>query len=48
MLFDPLEEEFDVPAGLVKLDDGEGGKVEVIGDEDISSAALQVVEADAA
>ncbi|GAB1720379.1 MAG: hypothetical protein NTAFB09_21100 [Nitrosospira sp.] len=33
MLFDPFEEQFDLPAAAVKLSDGQGGQFEVVGQE---------------
>ena len=33
MLLDPFEEQFDLPAALVELRDGQGGKRPVVGQE---------------
>lgn len=47
VLLDPFEEEFDSPTGAIELGDGEGGEVEVVGEEDESAAVFVVVEGDA-
>ncbi len=48
MLLDPLEEEFDLPALLVDLRDGQRGQREVVGEELESLAGYWVAIADAA
>ena len=48
VLLDPFEEEFDPPAGAIEVGDGEGGQVEVVGEEDEFAAVFDVVEGDAA
>src|SRR5271169_6886762 len=47
MLFDPFEEQLHLPARLVEVRDGEGRKVEVVGQKDEPAALVQVVESDA-
>ena len=47
VLLDPFEEEFDVPAGSVQLGDGEGGKSEVVGEEDQGFPGFFVAEPNA-
>jgi len=42
VLLDPFEKEFHLPAVLVKLGDGEGGQVEVVGQKDESFAGRGV------
>ena len=37
MLFDPFEEQFDLPAALVDLGDGKRGQGKVVGQEDQSA-----------
>lgn len=46
VLFDPFEEEFDLPATLVNGCDRQGGKIEVVGQEDQSLSALRIDIAD--
>ena len=48
MLFDPFEEEFDLPATFVEGADGRGWQDKVIGHEHECLARLVVFEADAA
>ena len=48
VLLDPFEEEFDTPAGAIELGDGEGGQVEVVGEEDEFAAVFDIGEGDAA
>ena len=47
MLFDPFEEEFDLPAASIQVGDGQGGQVEVVGQEHESALVFDVVERDA-
>jgi hypothetical protein len=47
MLFDPLEEQLDLPTALVDLGDSEGRQREFVGQEDESSVQFGVVESDA-
>jgi len=47
VLFDPTEEQLDLPAELVKQSDGQGGKGEVVRQERQIAAVVPVVEADA-
>jgi len=47
VLFDPAEEQLDLPAELVKQGDGQGGKREVVRQEGQIAAIVPVVEADA-
>lgn len=42
VLFDPFEEEFYLPATLVNGCDGQGGKIEVVGEKDQSLSALGI------
>jgi hypothetical protein len=44
VLFDPFEKEFDLPAALVELSNGEGGKDKVVGEKHQPAAILAVVE----
>lgn len=46
VLLDPFEEEFDLPATLVNGCDRQGGKIEVVGQEDQSLSALRIDIAD--
>ena len=46
MLFDPLEEQFDLPALTIQLADCERGKRGIVGEKD-QGLALGVLEADA-
>ena len=46
MLFDPLKEEFDLPAAFVKLSDGESRHEEVVGEEGESPLLLGIEVAD--
>ena len=46
MLFDPLEEQLDLPPAFVDLGNGQGRQREVVGQEDKSSVLFEVVEAD--
>ena len=48
VLFDPLEEEFDLPATLVELRDGQRRQVEVVRQKDQPAAAVLVAVADIA
>ena len=48
MLFDPFEEQFDLPAAPVKLRDGQCGHDEVVGQEDQRPACFRIAIADAA
>ena len=47
MLFDPLEEQFDLPATLLKLRDDERGQREIVGQEDEDLVGFGVVETNA-
>ena len=47
MLFDPFEEQLDLPTALVDLGDGERRLGEIVGQEDQSVAVFFVVESDA-
>ncbi len=47
MLFDPFEEQFDLPAALVERADGRGRQPELVGEEHQSSSRFSVLEADA-
>ena len=47
VLFDPLEEQFDLPATLVELGDGQSRKSEVVGEKDEALAGLGIDVADA-
>jgi len=47
MLFDPFEEQLDLPTALVDLGDGERRQGEVVGQEDQSAVEFFVVESDA-
>ena len=47
MLLDPLEEQLDLPAGLVESGNGLWRMGELVGEEDEGLASLAVVEADA-
>lgn len=46
MLFDPLEEDFDLPGASVKLGDGERRKLEVVAQEDESFPGFRILEPD--
>ena len=46
VLLDPLEEEFDLPAGFVDVCDGSRREVEVVGEEGVALARLGVPIAD--
>jgi hypothetical protein len=48
VLFDPLEEKFDLPATLVELRDGQRRQVEVVRQKDQSAVAVLVAVADIA
>ena len=48
MLFDPAEEEFNLPAGAIELRDGESGQQEVVGKADQSRVFFGIEEVDAA
>ena len=48
MLLDPLEEEFDLPAGFVELGDGQRRHVELIGQENQALVDLGIEVANAA
>lgn len=47
MLFDPLEEDFDLPAAFVELRNGGGRQGEMVGQKDESFVLAGIVEADA-
>ena len=47
MWFDPFEEQFDLPAALIELDDGQSRHGEVVGQEDQRHAGLGIAIADA-
>ena len=42
MLFDPFEEQFDLPAATIQLGDCQGGRGEVVGQKDQSLTSLGV------
>jgi hypothetical protein len=42
MLFDPFEEEFDLPAAAVELGDGQGWNGEVVGQKDQPLARFEI------
>lgn len=44
MLLDPFEEQFYLPTTAVKLGNGQGGKIEIVGDEDEQFVVLGIVE----
>ena len=48
MLFDPFEEQFDLPAAMIQLRNGQGRRGEVIGQKDQRLAGLGIAIADAA
>ena len=48
MLFDPFEEQFDLPATAIKLGDGQSRQVEVVGQKDQIFVVFDIVELDAA
>lgn len=48
VLFDPFEKEFHMPAGLVDFGDGDGGQLEVVGEELVGVAGLGIEVADQA
>jgi hypothetical protein len=43
MLFDPLEEQLDLPTAAIKLRDRERGQAEVVGQEDQLPSMLEIV-----
>ncbi len=47
MLFDPFEEQFDLPAAMIELGDGQRRHGEVVGQEDERFAGLGIPKADA-
>src|ERR1044072_6661311 len=47
MLFDPFEEQLDLPAALEERTDTQGRDAEVIGEKDVGLFALQIVVANA-
>ena len=47
MLFDPFEEQFDLPAARIKLDNRQGRRGEVVGQKDQFLAGLGIAIADA-
>ena len=47
MLFDPFEEQFDLPAAMIQLGNGQGRHGEVVGQENQRSAGLGITIADA-
>lgn len=47
MLFDPLEEDFDLPAAFVEFRNGGGRQSEIVGQKDESFVLAGIVEADA-
>ena len=47
MLLDPFEEQFDLPAAMIQLRNGQGGRGEVVGQEDQRRAGLGIAIADA-
>ncbi len=46
MLFDPFEEQFDLPAAAIKLRDGQRRQVEIVGQEDQVLVVFGIVEFD--
>ena len=48
VLFDPFEEQLDLPAAFVELCDGQGCNLEIVGEEAKSLVVVFVVEADIA
>jgi hypothetical protein len=48
MLFDPFEEQFDLPAATIELGNGQGWHGEVVGQEDQCPAGFWITIADAA
>ena len=48
MLFDPFEEQFDLPATAIKLGDGQCRQVEIVGQKDQIFLVFGIVELDAA
>jgi hypothetical protein len=42
MLFDPFEEQFDLPAAVIELRNGKGGQGEVVGQKDQRLARLRI------
>jgi len=48
MLFDPFEEEFDLPASFVELGDVDCGQGEIVGEEDVSLVGFEVSVDDSA
>ena len=48
MLFDPFEEQFDLPAALIELDDGQSRHGEVVGQEDQRQTGFGIAIANAA
>ena len=48
VLFDPFEKEFDAPPRLVELSHSQCGKIEAVGEEDLSRIGVGIVIANAA
>ena len=47
VLFDPFEEQFDLPTTPIQVGDGQGGQFEIVGQEHESSRANDIVKRDA-
>ncbi len=47
MLLDPFEEQFDLPAAMIQLRNGQGGRGEVVGQKDQRLAGHGIAIADA-
>lgn len=48
MLFDPFEEQLDLPAATIELSEGQRGQIEVVGQKDPLLVVFGIVEFDAA
>ena len=48
VLFDPFEEQFDLPAAAIKLGDGRGRQGEVVGQEDETPVVFDIEETNTA